>query len=203
MGWRVPRIEVGLGAEVADTVLPLAKAPKVQLPATFEEAMTIRTHFNVPAELGEKTVRVEVDGALPAKGCGSFERQEESKPLPDLIVTVGDEALPMAGAVYRRDLATRQHNLTLSTSPLGCEGQSKEAEVVIDLTLDRIGRSVEAAVIGGLRVGKTEAASLSRGDVKSKLRGLGRSVGFELDGRAEIAGYAFAFEGKAQVAICR
>lgn len=202
-GWRVPRIEVGIGATRSSTVLPLTEAPRVQLPPAVADAMTVRTHFNVPAELAGRTVRVEVDGALPVTGCGSFEPQLKSEPLPDLIVTVGDEALPISGAVCQRDAATRRHKVTLSTSPLDCDADATEAEVVIDLTLDRIGRSVEAAVIRGLRVGNTEAASLARGDVRSKLRGLGRSVGLELDGQTEIGGIPFAFEGQAQVAFCR
>jgi len=202
-GWRIPRIHLGLGAEDADTVLALADAPKAELPSAIAEAMTVRTHFNVPVEVGGRTVRVEVGGAHPAVGCGSFEPVGAVEPLPDLIVTVGGEALPIVGAVYQRDGTSRQHHVSLSTSPLSCEDESTEAEVTVALTLDRIGRSVEAAVISGLRVGEAEAVSLSKGQLNSKLRGLGRAVHLELDGAADMGGHAFAFEGQADVAICR
>lgn len=203
-GWRVPRIELAVGGDSGDAVFALSDAPKVQLPKAIGDTMAIRTHFNVPVTLGGNPVRVELDGALPATGCGSFEPgSHEADPLPDLIVAVDQEALPIVGATYRRDRATRHHNLTLSTSPLSCDDDAKEAEVVIELTLDRIGRSVEAAVVRGLRVGSPEAATLSNKDVSTKLRGLGRSVHVEIAGQASIAGYPFTFEGQAPFSICR
>lgn len=209
IGWRIPRVEVGLREESGDAVFSIARAPKVQLPKTIADAMTVRTHFNVPVELGGKVVRIELDGALPAAGCGSFDPlatidgTSDQVPFPELIVAVGDEALPIVGAVYRRDPATRRHNLTVSTSPLGCDEDASEAEVVVELTLDRVGRSVEAAVIRGLRVGPPEAATLSKGTVTTKLRGLGRSVRVDLAGLASVAGYPISFEGHAPFAMCR
>jgi len=201
--WRVGRLSAATPKLQGETVFALRNAPVVQLPATLEPHTTATAQFNVPLELDDQTIRFEVAGDLPATGCGSLSRTDEPTAHQSLSMTVAGEAIPIAGAVYRRDPKTRQHRIALSTAAMDCDGSHGETEVGVDLTLDRIGRSVEAVELGGMRVGEDLHAAVTKGAVRATMKGLGKAVRITLDGSTEVDGYPIALSGQTEVTYCR
>jgi hypothetical protein len=201
--WRVARLGAATPQLQGETIFALRDAPIVRVPPVLEKNATASAHFNLPLVLDKQTVRFEVSGDLPGMGCGSLASTGGPVAHESLSMSVAGEAIPIAGAVYRRDPATRRHRLILSSSAMGCDESPRETEVAVDLTLDRIGRSVEAIGLGGMRVGEDLDASVSAGAIRTKLQGLGKAVRITLDGSTEVHGYPLAFSGATEVTYCR
>lgn len=201
--WRVARLDAATPKFQGETLFSLRDAPVVALPPTLGKQTKATAHFNVPLELDDQTIRFEVAGDLPATGCGSLAAPEPPTSHQSMSLSVGGEAIPIAGAVYRRDPKTRKHRVALSTSAIDCDSSHGETEIGVDVTLDRIGRSVEALGLGGMRIGRAIEAPVDGGAFKSKLHGLGKTVRITLDGSAEIDGYPLTLKGETEVTYCR
>lgn len=201
--WRVARLDAATPTFEGETRFALRNAPVVALPPSLGEKTKATAHFNVPLELDNQTIRFEVAGDLEALGCGSLTSSKATTSHDRLSLTVGGEAIPIAGATYRRDPKTRKHRVALSTSPIDCDGSHGETEIGVELTLDRVGRSVEALGLGGMRIGRDVDEAVAAGAITSQLRGLGKTVVVTVDGSAEIDGYPFTLKGETEATYCR
>ncbi len=200
--WRVARLSADTPALQGETVFPLREAPLVRLPTSLKGQAIATANFNLPLSLDDHTVRFEVGGELPGLGCGSFEGSAPTDARKGLTMTVAGEAIPIVGAVYRRDPSTRKHRISLSTTAVDCDGAHAETELAIDVTLNGIGRSVENVGLGGIRIGE-QLESPTSGQIRSTLHGLGKTVRVSLDGSADVHGYPVRFAGQTDATYCR
>ena len=201
--WRVARLEAATPKHHGASVFTLADAPALEAGPSVEGKVRVSSHFNIPVRLDDQTVRLEVDADLPAIACGSLAPSDAPASHPDLTLAIAEEAIPIHGAVYRRDAKTGQHRIVLATSPLDCSEQLGETEVGVTLVLDRIGRSVESVALGGLRLDDRPTTPLGKSPIRTSLRGLGKSVRVTFDGAAEVAGLDLALSGQATATYCR